>query len=78
MFGRREPGCPNRPPPAEARSRVYDEWREELYNGEPSGCRTWNGADWKEYARLLFDDAFALAASLDACRERSLLAGVKS
>lgn len=45
----------------EARSRIYDEHRQELFNSR--GPRT--AEEWRAFAEALFADAYALAGALD-------------
>ena len=47
-----------------AGGRVYDEWRQDAYNGG-TPREKWNAYDHEEYARQLFDDAYALASEAD-------------
>jgi hypothetical protein len=63
-FGEPLESVPSYPNVDIARGRVFDEWREDTYNGSPDPNREWNVEDWREYARLLFDDAYVLAVEV--------------
>jgi hypothetical protein len=51
--------------------RIYDEWREDAYNGGQDKS-AWNTADHVQYATELFDDAYMIAGEVDRLSKRGV------